>query len=186
MGRKKVFRLGGVHNLVKESNIYLLYLGGQGHYIAMRPISAIKKGGGDALEKIENISSKEIITGYKIFKYNYDQNKILNYVFVENNDDNLAPYLLGIFNANTGRIIDNSTDTKISKNLWNKLIKIANDLIDSDKINLDKLDTISYLRDITNNKIYWKNNNQEIEVGRWIGDYFEDDEKIMDKRIEFN
>jgi predicted NAD-dependent protein-ADP-ribosyltransferase YbiA (DUF1768 family) len=183
---KKVFRLGGVHNLVKESNIYLLYLGGQGHYIAMRPISAIKKGGGDALEKIENISSKEIITGYKIFKYNYDQNKILNYVFVENNDDNLAPYLLGIFNANTGRIIDNSTDTKISKNLWNKLIKIANDLIDSDKINLDKLDTISYLRDITNNKIYWKNNNQEIEVGRWIGDYFEDDEKIMDKRIEFN
>ena len=67
----------------------------------------------------------------------------------------------------------------------NKLIKIANDLVDNDRINLDKLDTISYLRDITNNKIYWKNDNQEIEVGKWIGDYFEDDEKIMDKRIEF-
>ena len=92
---------------------------------------------------------------------------------------------MGIFNANTGRIIDNSNNTKISKKLWNKLIKIANNLVDNDRINLDKLDTISYLRDITNNKIYWKNDNQEIEVGKWIGDYFEDDEKIMDKRIEF-
>ena len=43
----------------------------------MEPVSDIKKGGGNALEKIENISSKEIITGYKIFKYNYSEDKLL-------------------------------------------------------------------------------------------------------------
>ena len=176
---------GPEFNTSNNETIYLGFLENSKHYVLIA----------DSKVVIEDLSAKEKIRGYKYFEHNVthptDSSKTIpvKCVIVFNDDEDLPPQILGLYNSSKGTIeMEADSDSEVVADAYKAIIKELNNYVESADLDEDSLIDIEYMRDITDGKVYWINENrEEILVGRFEGDYVDEDgDRITDKMIAFN